>query len=73
VILPQKPPPSARAFAVLARSAGMYDMVKAVSMRDQVLHIEGFDGAHYLVWFLGVLNYRLADLIESMAEPEHAE
>jgi hypothetical protein len=69
-MLPQKLPPSAETFVGLARSAGAYDFVKAIGMRDNPVTLSGFAGAYYLVWFLGVLNYGLADFVESMAEQE---
>lgn len=70
MILPRRPTPTAHDFAVLARTAGTYDLLKAITMRDNPPLIEGFAGAYYPVWFLGVLNYALADLIERMAGPE---
>jgi hypothetical protein len=70
VILPQKPPPSAEAFVGLARSAGAYEFIKALGLRDNTFVPTTLAGVHYLAWLAGVLNYALADFVESMAEQE---
>lgn len=66
-------PITARKFIDVCRSGGAYNMLRALHMRENPPTLAGFAGAYYPVWFLGLLNYQLADLIERLAGPEALE